>query len=95
MEDSTESLLKDNRLNIRCDLHSRQLLEKAANYTLQSISEFVLTHAVAAAREVVSTHEATSLQADYFQAFLEALDPKPVPNPALKRAVKRHNQKVS
>ena len=36
---------KESRLNIRCDVRARELLDKAATYAHVSISEFVLSHA--------------------------------------------------
>ena len=45
--------LKESRLNIRCDVHARELLDKAATYANVSVSEFVLAHALASAEKVV------------------------------------------
>lgn len=44
---------KESRLNIRCHLRARQLLDKAAAYMHVSVSEFVLSHALASAEQVV------------------------------------------
>jgi len=44
---------KENRLNIRCDNHARQQLNKAAAYAHVSISEFVLSHRLGFGRSVV------------------------------------------
>lgn len=88
------STLKENRLNIRCDSHTRQLLDKAANYSRVSISEFVLSHALASAQQVVQEHESITLKPKYFEAFMAALDAPAKPNAALKRALKRHADQV-
>jgi len=85
---------KESRLNIRCDTRTRQLLDKAANYAHISISEFVLTHALASAERVVQEHEAITLKPKDFEAFLAALDKSSKPNSALKRAFKRHTDQV-
>ncbi len=82
---------KENRLHIRCDDSARQLLGKAATYARVSISEFVLSHALASAEQVVQAHESITLKPKDFQAFLSALDRPAKPNPALKRAFKRHS----
>jgi uncharacterized protein (DUF1778 family) len=42
---------KDGRLNIRCDSRTRQLLDKAAACAQTSVSDFVLSHALACAEE--------------------------------------------
>ena len=86
--------IKEGRLNIRCDNRARELLDKAAGYAHVSVSEFVLTHALASAEELVHAHESITLKPKDFQAFLAALDRPIKPNAALKRAFKRHTQQV-
>ncbi|MCR4303005.1 MAG: DUF1778 domain-containing protein [Gallionella sp.] len=86
--------LKENRLNIRCDSHTRQILDKAASYAHVSISEFILSHALASAERVVNEHESITLKPKDFEAFLAALDQPVQPNAALKRALKRHAGQV-
>ncbi|MEK7736941.1 MAG: DUF1778 domain-containing protein [Pseudomonadota bacterium] len=92
MENTT---VKESRLNIRCNGHARDLLDKAATYAHVSVSEFVLTHALASAEKVVQAHESITLKPKDFQAFLAALDTPAKPNPALKKALKRHAAQVS
>ena len=82
---------KENRLHIRCDDRARRLLDKAATYARVSISEFVLSHALASAEQVVQAHESITLNTKDFQAFLAELDRPAKPNAALKRAFKRHS----
>ncbi len=86
--------LKESRLNIRCDNHTRQLLDKAANYSHLSISEFVLSNALASAQKVVQKHESITLKPKDFESFLAVLDAPINPNVALKRALKRHADQV-
>jgi uncharacterized protein (DUF1778 family) len=85
---------KENRLNIRCDSQTLQLLDKAASYTRVSISEFILSHALASAKKVVQEHESITLKPKYFEVFMAALDAPAKPNTALKRALKRHAEQV-
>jgi uncharacterized protein (DUF1778 family) len=85
---------KESRLNIRCDSHTRQLLDKAASYAHVSISEFVLSNALASAERVVQERESITLKPKDFEAFLAALDTPAKPNAALKRAFKRHAAQV-
>jgi len=87
MENTT---VKESRLNIRCNGHARELLDKAATYAQVSVSEFVLSHALASAKKVVQANESITLKPEDFHAFLEALDTPVKPNPALKKAFKRH-----
>ncbi|NEX15873.1 MAG: DUF1778 domain-containing protein [Halochromatium sp.] len=85
---------KESRLHIRCDEHTRQLLDKAAGYTRTNLSAFVLTQAVAAAERILSEQESITLKEDDFQAFLAALDTPAEPNAALVRAFERHADQV-
>lgn len=86
---------KESRLNIRCDSRARELLDKAATYTRVSVSEFVLSHALAAAEKAVLDNERITLKPDDFRAFLAALDKPAKPNAALKKAYKRHAAHVA
>lgn len=82
--------VKESRLNIRCNGHARELLDKAATYAHVSVSEFVLSHALASAGKVVQANESITLKPEDFRAFLAALDAPAKANPALKKAFKRH-----
>ena len=87
--------VKESRLNIRCNGHARELLDKAATYAHVSVSEFVLSHALASAGKMVQANECITLKPEDFHAFLAALDTPVKPNPALKKAFKRHAGQVS
>ena len=84
--------VKESRLNIRCDSHMRELLDKAATYSHVSVSEFVLSNALASAEKVVQANERITLRPEDFQAFLVA---PAKPNAALQRAFERHEEQVS
>ena len=90
----TTATLKESRLNIRCDQRTRELLDRAAAYAHVSVSEFVLSHALASAEEVVQAHESITLKPEEFRAFLAALDAPARPKTALKRAFERHAKEV-
>jgi len=90
-----ENIAKESRLNIRCDVRARELLNKAATYAHVSISEFVLTHALASAEKVVQENENITLQPQDFQEFLAAIDAQSPPNNALKKAFKRHSEQTA
>jgi len=87
--------LKESRLNIRCDVRARALLDKAATYAHVSVSEFVLSHALSSAEKVVQAHESITLKPEDFQAFLVALDAPAEPNRALMDAFSRHAGQVA
>ena len=86
--------VKESRLNIRCDNHARQILSKAAAYAHLSVSEFILSHALVSAEQVIQAHESITLQPVDFQAFLAALDKPEQANKALSRAFSRHSEQV-
>ena len=85
---------KESRLNTRCDMRTRALLDKAATYAHVSLSEFVLSQALATAEKIVQAHENITLPPDDFQAFLDALDTPAAASPALLKAFKRHKEQV-
>jgi uncharacterized protein (DUF1778 family) len=86
---------KESRLNIRCGSHARELLDRAATYAHVSVSEFVLSNALASAEKVVQANECLTLKPADFQAFLKAIDSQVKPNAALKKAFKRHAAHVA
>lgn len=87
-----ENSVKESRLNIRCDVRARELLNKAATYAHVSVSEFVLYHALASAEKLVQENENITLHPEDFHAFLSALDSQVKPNAALTAAFKRHSE---
>ena len=89
-----ENTVKENRLHIRCDVHARELLDRAAIYTHVSVSEFVLSHALASAQEVIQANEQITLKPADFAAFLAALDAPAEPNAALQKALNLHAEQV-
>lgn len=87
--------VKQSRLNIRCDSRAREILDKAATYTHVSVSEFVLSRALASAEKIVEENACITLGPVDFQAFLDALDAPVKPNAALKKAFKRRAERVA
>lgn len=78
---------KRDRLHLRLDLSSRNKIEQAAFYLNKTASEFVLVHAVAAADEVIKTHQHTlTLSESDWDQFCQALSAPPKPNSKLKSA---------
>ena len=86
---------KRERIHLRLDAASKRTLERAAAYTHRSVSEFVLSHALEAAHEVLEVHEKNVLSPADWAAFMEALDQPPPPNKALKDLFRRPNDQGS
>ncbi len=95
MKTSSNSTVKETRLNIRCNVHARELLDKAASFQHVSVSEFVLTNALLSAEKVIQHNESITLAPNDFQAFLAALDTPDPANEALIRAKNRHSEQVA
>jgi uncharacterized protein (DUF1778 family) len=85
---------KESRLNIPFSCQARELLEKAASYAGVSVPEFVLSHALASAQDLIQANEDMTLRPEDFRAFLDLLDAPLEPNPALEKAFERHASQV-
>lgn len=92
---SSSPVLKQERLHIRLNTQAKSRLEKAAAYLHESVSEFVLEKSLESAAKVIEEHEALTLPATDFSAFLAALENPPAQNAALGRAFEAHQAHVS
>jgi uncharacterized protein (DUF1778 family) len=86
--------VKQERMHIRLDALSKQKLERAATYAHKSLSEFVLSQALAAADEVIREHETLTLNQADWEVFLDALEHPPRPSARLKQAFAEHKKHV-
>ena len=80
----TEDTPKRDRMHLRLDAATKRKLERAAAYAQKSVTDFVLSQAVAAADQVLKTHEQQVLSTADWDAFCKALDRPPSPNRTLK-----------
>jgi uncharacterized protein (DUF1778 family) len=83
---------KRQRVSLRIDADSKRTLERAAGYAGSSLSDFVITRALAAANEVIQARETVTLSGRDWDAFLDALANPPAPNANLERALRRHDE---
>jgi uncharacterized protein (DUF1778 family) len=83
---------RSERVSLRIDAESKRALERAASYTGSTLSDFVITRALAAANEVIQARETVMLSRRDWDAFLEALANPPEPSPDLERALRRHDE---
>ena len=83
---------KTERVSLRIDADGKRTLERAAGYAGSSLSDFVITRALAAANEVIQARETVVLSGRDWDAFLDALENPPAPNAKLQRALRRHDQ---
>ena len=83
---------KDERLHLRVDAATKRKLLDASAYEHQSVSDFVLAHAVPAAERILENQQAMTLGSRDWDAFFDALVNPPAPTGALRDAFKRHRE---
>jgi uncharacterized protein (DUF1778 family) len=81
-----DTATKDERLQVRLDEQSKEILQRAASYRRKGVSQFVLSTALAEAEKVIREHEAITLSNQDWTALLDALAKPPAPNRALRKA---------
>ncbi len=81
---------KGDRIEARLSREAKAIIEHAASLEGVSASDFVVSHAQQAARQVISEHERWRLDRGQSAAFVEALLSPPKPNAALRRAAERY-----
>ncbi len=86
------SEIKKDRMQIRIDSHTKKIIERAAGYSHKSISEFVISHSLAAAERLLEEHEKITLSDADWEVFYDALANPPKPNKALKKAYKKYRK---
>jgi len=86
----TVRVTKQERIEARLSPEAKGLIEQAAQLSGMSVSDFLVSRAQAAAREVVSEHERWVLTRQQSEAFVNALLNPPAPNDALRRAAERY-----
>lgn len=74
---------KEDRLELRLQPAQRRLLDEAAEASAMSTSAFVLSHATAAAQNVLADRTAFVLPAERWDAFVELLERDERPMPGL------------
>ena len=80
-------------LNMRVEPTQKKLLEKAAEASGQSVSAFVLEHALRAAHRELDEVQNYFLSLRDAQRFLAALEEPPLAHPALKSAFSSYDKK--
>lgn len=83
---------KDDRLQVRLNAEAKTVLQRAANYRHKTVSQFVLTTALAEAEKVIRENEAVILSAVDWKVFYDALNNPPAPNAALRNAFAKYQK---
>lgn len=85
-----QSASKRERMHLRLDAESKRKLELAAAVSNQTVSQFVLAHALARANRVIEGHVHVRLSASDWAAFMDALVDPPAPSEALVDGFRRY-----
>lgn len=84
---------KESRVELRVSQEQKSLLERAAHLRGVSLSAYMLSHTLAAAREDIAAHEKLVLSERDWNLFVSMLENPPEPTDALKSAVKKFRDK--
>ena len=76
---------KENRFSIRATATQKNLIARAASRSNKTISEFVLEHAIEAAKALEMDDANFVVSREKYEQFLAALDEKPRSIPALRK----------
>ncbi|KER04648.1 DUF1778 domain-containing protein [Photorhabdus temperata] len=87
--------IKQDRINLRLKPGAKKALERAASFEGKTVSNFILTCALAHAEKTIHEHEVMNLNNQDSETFFNALV-KPIHfNNKLAAALAEHNQRVS
>ena len=90
--DTREDRQKSERVAVRLTPAVKRALERGAEVSGRSLSDFVVDSAYRAAQRAIEDHERLSLSDEDRKAFLAAIDSPPEPTEALRRAARRHRR---
>ncbi|MBT0721664.1 DUF1778 domain-containing protein [Tatumella sp. TA1] len=75
--------LKKQRIDIRLNENEKSLIEEAAAFTNQTVSQFVLSSAARQASEVIEQHHRVVLDQENWNMVMNAIENPPKPNDRL------------
>ncbi len=90
----TSTAAKNERINLRLKQSAKHLIERAATFEGKTVSNFILSSALASAEKAIQEHESIQLNEQDAQRFFDALA-KPVEfNEKLTEALAEHDRHV-
>jgi uncharacterized protein (DUF1778 family) len=89
---STSAMAKPERLEARVTREQKQLIERAAELEGRSITDFLVTSAQSAAKQVIQDHDVLRLTVRDREIFVQALLNPAKPAAKLRRAVQRYKE---
>ena len=85
---------KQERINLRLKNSAKQALERAASFEGKTVSNFILTYALAQAEKTIHVHEIMRLNRQDSDAFFNALSKPICFNKKLLAAFTEYNRRV-
>jgi uncharacterized protein (DUF1778 family) len=82
------------RLSFRIDPELKELIERAAVHTGQTVSSYAISTLVRDARRIIQDQHTTYLSERDWEIFMDLMDNPPPPNEALVRAMQHHRDFV-
>ena len=89
---TTPAQSKPERLEARVTHEQKKLIERAAELEGRSLTDFLVTSAQAAARQVIHEREILQLTSRERELFVNAILNPPEPNEKLRNAMQRFNE---
>lgn len=86
--------MKSQRLDIRLTRTQKELFQRAADLTGQSVADFVVSSALDQAENTIRMHELVELSEQDTRILFEALQNPPEPNEDLLEAIRHHREDV-
>lgn len=85
---------KIERLEARITKEQKELFQRAADIQGRTLTDFVITSVLDAAKRAIQEHEMITLSARDREVFVEALLNPPAPNEKLRAAAQRYRQNM-
>jgi uncharacterized protein (DUF1778 family) len=83
------------RLGVRLDEETKELIERAAHLSRRKVSDFCVTALADTARRTIAEHETLVLSDRDRKAFFDAMVNPPEPSERLARALAEHQRRVA
>ena len=88
------ALTNSERLNLRLNPTAKRRIEQAASVEGKTVSNFIVSSALATAERTIREHETMVLTRHDAEVFLDAIIDPPRPNPKLLQALEEHRRRV-
>lgn len=86
---------KSERLEARISKEQKEIVQRAAELSGRSLTDFIIDSAMEAAERAIRTHQVLELTARSTAAFTASLANPPAPNDNLRRAAQRYRDFVA